>query len=441
MSITQKVIRYSVGPFGAALISLITIPLIAWLYTVDDVAKFSIFQSVVILYSLVFCLGLDQAFIREYYEANNKELLLKNILWAALLPSFFFILITSFFFQKDLIFFLYDEYSIQLFILTILTCFFSLCVKLLGALQRVKEQALLFSLSQLLPKIIFLLLILVFYVINLIEFKYILLSQFLSIFFVFIYFLWINVSDLKKIIGLKVDFLNIKNYYIFGFPLILTGVVVWGLKLADRFYLKIFSDLNQLGLYAMAVSVASGVAIFSSVFNTIWSPLVYKWVNEKSIYDEFVSKKVSDVSYKISISIFVIMILLVIVSRLIVMALPSFYYNIYLIIPLCALAPLLYTLSEVTGIGINLMKKTKYTLFSCIVAIVFHILFSFFLIPKYGSIGAAVASAISFYIFFIIRTLFSNHVWVKCEFKKTFVFSFLSFCCSLVPLFYGWYSI
>ncbi|MFW6768505.1 hypothetical protein ACODTQ_18880, partial [Acinetobacter pittii] len=64
MNIKQKIMRYSVGPLGAALISLITIPLIAWLYNVADVAKFSIFQSVIILYSLVLCLGLDQAFIR-----------------------------------------------------------------------------------------------------------------------------------------------------------------------------------------------------------------------------------------------------------------------------------------------------------------------------------------------------------------------------------------
>lgn len=434
MNIKQKIVRYSVGPLGAALISLITVPLIAWLYNVADVAKFSIFQSVVILYSLVLCLGLDQAFIREYYDSDIKESLLKNIYLGALLPSLIFILFTFVFFRKEIVLFLYDEYSIQLYILTILTCFFSLSIKMLSAIQRVQEQALLFSLSQLLPKIIFLLLIIVFFKMGPANFENILWSQFLSVFIVFIYFLWINRNDFKKSMKSKIDIYSIKKYYSFGLPLILTGAVIWGLKLADRFYLKIFSDLKQLGLYAMAISIASGVAIFSGVFNTIWSPLVYKWVNDSNIYDNSISDKVRAVSYKISICILVVIVFLVFASKIIVKILPSNYADIHLIVPLCAIAPLLYTLSEVTGIGINLMKKTKYTLWSCISAIVVHISLSFFLIPKFGAVGASIAGAISFYVFFIMRTIFSNYIWVNCNLSKTYIVSFLSLCCSLIPV-------
>ncbi|WP_368579321.1 lipopolysaccharide biosynthesis protein [Acinetobacter pittii] len=434
MNIKQKIMRYSVGPLGAALISLITIPLIAWLYNVADVAKFSIFQSVIILYSLVLCLGLDQAFIREYYDSDIKESLLKNIYLGALLPSLIFILITFVFFRKEIILFLYDEYSIQLYILTILTCFFSLSIKMLSAIQRVQEQALLFSLSQLLPKIIFLLLIIVFFKMGPAKFENILWSQFLSVFIVFIYFLWINRNNFKNSMKSKIDIYSIKKYYSFGLPLILTGAVIWGLKLADRFYLKIFSDLKQLGLYAMAISIASGVAIFSGVFNTVWSPLVYKWVNDSNIYDNSIPDKVRAVSYKISICILIVVFFLVFVSKIIVKILPSNYSDIHLIVPLCAIAPLLYTLSEVTGIGINLMKKTKYTLWSCISAIVVHISLSFFLIPKFGAVGASVAGAISFYVFFIMRTIFSNYIWVNCNLRKTYIVSFLSLCCSLIPV-------
>ncbi|MGN5765833.1 lipopolysaccharide biosynthesis protein [Acinetobacter calcoaceticus] len=434
MNIKQKIIRYSVGPLGAAIISLITIPLIAWFYSVDDVAKFSIFQSIIILYSLVLCLGLDQAFIREYYDSNDKASLLKNIFIGALLPSLLFLSITFVFFRETILLFLYDEYSIKLYLLTIFSCFFTLAIKMISAIQRVQEQALLFSLSQLLPKVIFLLLILIFLKMGSAKFENILWAQFLSVFFVFVYFLVINWRSFKESIRSNINTSNIKKYYAFGFPLILTGAVIWGLKLADRFYLKIFSDLKQLGLYAMAISIASGVAIFSGIFNTIWSPLVYKWVNDTDIYDDSISKKVGVISYKVSLCILAVIVFLVFSSKLIVKVLPFNYNDIYLIIPLCAISPLLYTLSEVTGIGINLMKKTKYTLWSCFLAIIVHIILSLLLIPELGAMGAAIAGAISFYVFFLIRTIFSNYIWINCDLRKTYIVSFLSLCISLTPV-------
>lgn len=434
MNIKSKILRYSVGPLGAALISLATIPLIAWLYTIEDVAKFSIFQSVIVLYTLVLSFGLDQAFIREYYESKNKDILLKNILSGVLIPSLIFLLLALIFFRESMILFLFDEYSIQIFLLTIFSCLFSLFIKILSLIQRLKEQALLFSLSQLLPKIIFLILIFVFFMIGSTSFHTILLAQFLSVLVVLLYFFAINFNAILSSLKCRINFSSIRGYYIFGVPLIFSGALIWGMKLADRFYLKILSDLDQLGQYAMAISIASGVAIFSGIFNTIWSPLVYKWVEESNVDKKLVADKIKKISEVISLCILGIIIFLVLTSKYIVNVLPSVYSEIYLIIPLCALTPLLYTLSEVTGIGINLMKKTQLTFWSCVFAVIFHLILCFLLIPYLGSRGAAIAGALSFYIFFIVKTIFSNYFWFNCELKRTYAISFLSLCFSLLPV-------
>lgn len=434
MSLNKKIIHYGVGPLGSALISLITLPLIAWLYSVTDLAKFAIFQAIIILYTLMFSFGLDQSFIREYFDSTNKEKLLKNIIIGVLLPSIIFISIVIVFFGEIASTLLYDEYSFSLVFLTFLSCFFSLALRILSSIQRVKDQAILFSLSQLIPKFVFLILVVSFTYLFPINFKNILWAQFLSLFSVFLAFVFINLKYLLAAFKEALNLDALKEYYIYGYPLIFTGIIIWGLKISDRFYLKFLSNLEQLGLYSMAVSIAGAVAIFSSVFNTIWAPLVYKWVQGDDVKDIAISRKVENIAFKAAIAMLCIVILSVLGSRLVVYFLPETYSKIYIILPLCILSLLLYTLSEITSIGINLMKKTQYTLLSCFFAIVVHIGLSFLLIPKLGAVGAAIASGISFYIFLIIRSSFSNNIWIKLNFKKVYFISFLGLVFSFLPI-------
>lgn len=74
---------YSVGPIGSGLIGLITLPMITWFYSVEDVGRISMLQVCTSFFVLLFCLGLDQAYVREYHEFPNKPQLLKVVL----LPS------------------------------------------------------------------------------------------------------------------------------------------------------------------------------------------------------------------------------------------------------------------------------------------------------------------------------------------------------------------
>lgn len=433
MSTKKKILGYSIGPLGSALLSLVSIPIIAWFYSIEDVARFSIFQTIVVLYTLVFSFGLDQAYIREYYDSKDKIKLLSQIIKGVIFPSLLFIIICTLFFKVAVSNFLYDKYTFIIFILTLAASFFSLLIRILSSIQRVKDQAFTYSLSQVLPKLFFLvILMLLTYTSNNI-FENILWSQFIAVTLVLLYFIKINSKDLFLAMRQSVD-RNIKEYYIFGFPLILTGIVIWGLKLADRFYLKMFSNLEQLGLYSMAISIASGVVIFSSVFNTIWAPLVYNWASSSDIKDLKIARKVEDLAFKAACILILITILMIPLARIAVIFLPEQYHNIYLIIPLCALAPLLYTLSEITGIGINLMKKTNYTLWSCLIAIVFHIALSIYIIPLYGAIGAAVSSGIAFYIFFLARSFFSNSIWLNIKLKKVYFLSSASLVISFLPI-------
>ena len=74
----------------------------------------------------------------------------------------------------------------------------------------------------------------------------------------------------------KIDFLLLNKIYKFSFPLIAGGIAYWGITYIDRFFLKNYSGLNELGIY----SIASTFAAIITVFTVIWHPLVYKWLKE-----------------------------------------------------------------------------------------------------------------------------------------------------------------
>ena len=436
MTIKAKIFQYSIGPIGSALISLITLPIIAWFYTINDVAKFSIFQAVLLLYTLVFSFGLDQAFIRDYYDENNKNKLLYNVGLGVLIPNLIFIVFVVFFCSESFSYYVYEESSLILTLLTLLSCFLSLSIRLLSSIQRVKDQAVLFSLSQIIPKFIFLILILIFTYFFSKSFYSIIISQFLGLLIVFIYFLIINKNYIINALKEKIDKNLLKSYFIYGLPLIFTGIFIWGLKISDRFYLKFLSNLEQLGLYSMAISIAGAAGIFVSVFNTMWAPLVYRWVNQNDIYAFEIKNKVENIALKASFFVLGISIISIFGSNLVPYFLPIEYDSIRYILPLCILSILLFTLSEITGIGISLVKKTKYTLYSCLIAIIGHIILSIILIPEFGAIGAAVAGVISSFTFLVIRTFFSNNIWLKNNYKmlyfNVFLSVFITICAMLV---------
>lgn len=55
----NMILGYLVGPIGIGILSLISLPILTWFYSVDDIGKISMLQMTSSLFVLLFCLGLD----------------------------------------------------------------------------------------------------------------------------------------------------------------------------------------------------------------------------------------------------------------------------------------------------------------------------------------------------------------------------------------------
>lgn len=417
----RKIITFAIGPIGSSALGLLTLPVITWLFSPDDVGRISMLNIAISFCTLLFCLGLDQSYVREYHNEPSKGRLLKSVIFPGLIVlsvSCLFLIA----FQIDLSQLLFNEKNSNISIITILILFSCFIGRFLGLILRMQERGLAYSLSQLTPKLTILIVIgACYFIFNEHTFLQLVVANFVGYFVVLLTLVWSTRVDCTKAINSSLDYKKIRPMLIFGYPLILGGVAFWGLTAIDRIFIRTFSGFDQLAIFSVAVSLAGAASILQSVFSTIWTPIVYKLENTE---DEGLSV-VNKVSNFVLIAVVVIFCLGGLLSWVTDYFLPSSYSSVKYLLISCLGYPLLYTLSESTVVGIGISRKTVYSMLASLIAFVVNIVGNYLLVPKFGAAGAAVSTSFSFWVFLVVRTEFSIISWKKIARLEIYIFTFL----------------
>ena len=413
----NKILGYAVGPIGAAAIGFITLPIITWFYTVEDIGRISMLQVVASFSILLFCLGLDQAYVREYHEYKIKPQLFKTALLPGLALSILAFSIVFIFDSQLVSKLLYDIPSTYLTVVSIVCFLLSLISRFLSLILRMEERALAYSMSQLLPKILFVAFILSTVWLGFTKDAYNLITAHtLSVTAVFFVFAWNTRKEWLTCLKYKIDSEELNRYLAFGLPLVVGGLASWGLRVMDKLFLRSMSTFTELGIYAVAASIASVAAIFAGIFNTIWAPMVYKWVKEGADLS-----RIEEISEHLLAAIYFVTVLSGLFSWLLPYLLPKEYVAIQYLVTACLLGPLFYTLSETTAVGITIVRKTSLSMLASIGAMLINALGNYLLVPNYGAAGAAISTAIAFWAFYILRTEISRRVWRGFPIIKVYI--------------------
>jgi len=149
-----KLMGFAIGPFMAAALGLITVPLMAWLFSAEVIGQIAMFNTFLAGSTLVFTLGLDQAYVRDYHEVENKPQLLRTLLTLSLAVVGFFTLIV-FCFDQHIVKALFANESNALLISfgLVLAIIASIVYRFLSLILRMQEQGLKFSVLQVSAKV------------------------------------------------------------------------------------------------------------------------------------------------------------------------------------------------------------------------------------------------------------------------------------------------
>ena len=150
----KKVLHFAIGPIAAAGLGLITLPFVAWFFSVEDVGKLTMMQVVLSLSVSFFSLAMHQAYVREYHEEKDKAVLFRvSVLPGLLFLSFTVIvcLVAPFSLSK----LLFGIESKLLTGLLIVGIYASFLINFLSHLLRMEEKGLAFSATKIAPKLFF----------------------------------------------------------------------------------------------------------------------------------------------------------------------------------------------------------------------------------------------------------------------------------------------
>jgi O-antigen/teichoic acid export membrane protein len=201
--------------------------------------------------------------------------------------------------------------------------------------------------------------------------------------------------------GLKPRFSKslIKEMLGYGLPLVPVAFLAWIIAASDRYFLQIFCDSTEVGLYSLGYrfgGVLHGLVL--GPFQLAWMPFLFSIRQERNAKEIYASV----LTYFTVIATFVALALSILSKEvLMVMATPPFY-SAYRVVPLIALSYLFYGCFMCVNMGMYLEKKTKYIPFIVGAGAALNLGLNYLLIPTYGMMGAAIATAASYLLMLVV---------------------------------------
>lgn len=204
------------------------------------------------------------------------------------------------------------------------------------------------------------------------------------------------------------DFGMARSLVAFSLPLMVADIGTFYLNFGDRYFLRVFSDLHELGIYALAYK-------FGFILGgLVWSPFCNVWdVQKYQIHGRPDGKKVFQGTF------LMLNFILIYLGFGMSLFAPEFlklmsardFWPAAQIIPIVVLAYVVQVWGVFCSFGILLAGRTIHVTYAAFVAVVAITLGYVLLIPEFGGIGAATATVIAFLVRF---------VWVDVASRKHF---------------------
>ena len=396
---------FSIGPIVGAVFSFITIPIITYFISPSEygrVSMFTLFQNVL---GMIAYLGLDQAYIKFYHDEEDKEKLMLHSIVPALSLAVL-VSIGVFLLKEPLATWLYgstEDLSCVYILIPYLPFF--VVERFILIKYRMEQKGMLYSFFSIFSKAALLVLSVLTLKYYLCGYQSVIYSTVLAQILTTV-LLIISCYKNNKITVSEWEWSYVKTLLKYSLPLIPATIVGWVLNSMDKIMIRSLCDYQQLGLYDTALKIVSVLAIVQNCFSTFWSPIAFKWNKEKKETEKF--EEVGKILSIIMVSMFMGILTF---KEVIIKILSPDYYNAVEILPFLLIYPIMYTVSEVTVVGIYFSGKSVTTIIVAVCSCVLNVTLNSLLIPKYGAIGASIATGCSYILFFWLRTIISRKVW------------------------------
>jgi len=208
--------------------------------------------------------------------------------------------------------------------------------------------------------------------------------------------------------GSKVSWEKSKKLTSFSIPMILTSIISFYIAFGDRYFLRVFSNLKDVGIYALGYKFGFLLNfLIATPFASIWDSekyKIYKKADAANTYQNtFIMYNFAIIALAVGISVFI-------KDLIKIMASPHFW-PAYGIVPIILSAYVFNAWAGFTNLGILIKKNTIEITYGTIIAAILATIGYYFFIPRFGAFGAAWSTVIAFGARFIWITLRANRYY------------------------------
>ncbi|NOX89537.1 MAG: oligosaccharide flippase family protein [Calditrichaeota bacterium] len=233
---------------------------------------------------------------------------------------------------------------------------------------------------------------------------------------------------------------------LFGLPMLPNGLAYLTVEVSDKFLMRFLLNKDLLGLYSASYKFGSLLLLVVIAFRNAWQPFFLKIANEpnaKQIYARVLTYFTLIGAFLIvagSFSIDYIVKIPIGHGRSIM---NRTYWDGIKIIPIILSAYLFYGIYVNFTVGIYIKKKTRYMIIFTGVAALVNIGSNLFLMPRFGIMGAAFATLLSYLI--MAATIFiANQKIYKVPYEYGRVLFILTYLFVMIGIYYlltpNWYQ-
>jgi O-antigen/teichoic acid export membrane protein len=211
----------------------------------------------------------------------------------------------------------------------------------------------------------------------------------------------------REQLGLQFDRELFRGMQRFGLPLVPSALALWAINFIDRLFVAGYKGQAEVGVYSAAVKIASVITFAMFAFRTAWPAFAY------SIEDDRDAKRTYSyvLTYLLVIASWIALGLGALAPWLTRAMTDPRYQRADKGIALLAFAGAVYAGYTVLAIGSGRARRTQLNWVVTGAGAVVNIGLILWLVPRYGMVGAAIATAAAYVALFLGMTLYAQRVY------------------------------
>jgi len=209
-------------------------------------------------------------------------------------------------------------------------------------------------------------------------------------------------------LGLQFDRRLLRAMYRFGLPLVPSALALWAINLIDRLFINGYRGQAEVGIYSLAVRIASVIVFLMTAFQLAWPAFAY------SIRDDSAAKRTYAyvLTYLLFITCWMSLALGSLAPWLVSLLAPHGNFSRSAgAVPFLCFGVAAYSGYSVLAIGVGRTRQTQLNWIVSGAAALVNIALCVLLIPPYGMMGAAVATLVAYVALFLGMWLRSRTVY------------------------------